>query len=161
MSIKMYRMLFLRCVCTRQTLTYNAIYIYSIKVCIRSVKIFSFCPFLSLSLFSLSLLASLDLFHLIGLVLCQVTRREKKRERRRGRRRSIIVLNRLFFLLSSVWWTQVIREKERMKRLKSFHNYACVSYNQGQSSERTHIHSYTTRMMMMMMIQFYIFNIDT
>ncbi len=53
--------------------------LYSIKVCIRSVKIF----FLFLSFFlslSLSLLASLDLFHLIGLVLCQATRREKKRE---------------------------------------------------------------------------------
>jgi hypothetical protein len=78
----MYRMLFLRsvCVCVHTSNTHAAQYIYSIKVCIRSVKIFSFCPSLSLPLFSLSLLASLDLFHLIGLVLCQATRREKKRE---------------------------------------------------------------------------------
>ncbi len=69
-------------VCAHAKHSHRTQYIlYSIKVCIRSVKIFFLFLLLFLSFFlslSLSLLASLDLFHLIGLVLCQVTRREKK-----------------------------------------------------------------------------------
>ena len=135
------------------------------------MKIFSFCPILSFLLsvslyvfrFSVSLLASLDLFHLIGLVLCQATRREERKKRKKKQEKKKKEINNspksTFFLLSTTWWTQVIRK--RRKRLKSFHNYACVSNNQGQSSKRTHIDSYTSRMiMLMMMIQFSIFNID-
>ncbi len=96
---------------------------------------------LSLFVFSHSLLASLDLFHLIGLALCQVTWREgeKWKKEKKGTKKINNSPKSTFFLLSTTWWTQVIRRKERKKRLKSFHNYACVSYNQGQSAERIHV----------------------
>lgn len=148
MSIKMCRMLFLRCMHTPNTLIQrNILYIYSIKVCIRSVKIFSFCslsPSFSVSFpFSLSLSFFTRFTRFVSLdrprIVSSNSKKEKEKweRRRRGRRRSIIVLNRLFFLLlSTVWWTQVIKKKEgererKKRRLKSFDNYACVSLSQG------------------------------
>ncbi len=116
MSIKMYRMLFLRsvCVCVHTSNTHAAQYIYSIKVCIRSVKIFSFCPSLSPSFLSFftrfTRFVSLDRPRIVS------SNSKRKKKRRRRRRRSIIVLNRLFFLLSTIWWTQVIRERERERK---------------------------------------------
>ena len=103
MSIKMYRMLFLRCVCAHakhsHTTQYIYIYIYSIKVCIRSVKIFFFCPFLSLSFF-FSVLSFFTRFtRFVSLDRPRIVSSNSKREKKRERRRSIIVLNRLFFPL--------------------------------------------------------------
>jgi len=154
-------------VCAHAKHSHRTQYIlYSIKVCIRSVKIFFLFLLLFLSFFlSVSLSFFTRFTRFVSLdrprIVSSNSKRKKKRKKKKRKKINNSPKSTFFFLLSTVWWTQVIREKE--KRLKSFHNYACVSYNQGQSWERTHIHSYTTRMMMlmmMMMIQFYIFNID-
>ncbi len=161
-------MLFLRCMCTRQTLTQNAIYIIFNKGVHQKCEDFLF-PFpsvsfsLSLSLSFLSFFArftrfvSLDRSHIVS------SNPKKKRERKKKKKINNSPKSTFFSPVNCMVDTGNQREKGREKRLKSLHNYACISYNQGQSSQRTHIHSYTTRMMMMMMmmIQFYIFNIDT
>jgi Flp pilus assembly protein TadB len=123
---------------------------------VRFSPSFSLSP--SLSLFSLSLLASLDLFHLIGLVLCQVTRKERKKKRKKKINNSP---KSTFFFLSTIWWTQVIRKTEKEKDWNLFTIMPVYRTTKANHWKRTHIHSYTTRMiMLMMMIQFYIFNID-